>query len=56
VIFLGPDVDEDGRFGIRVFDQFVGRHHDKGEAKERFYPFEPSPDSNYIAGAFSVIE
>jgi hypothetical protein len=37
-------------------DQFEGRHGDKGEVKERFYSFEPSHDSHYLAGAFSVIQ
>ncbi|MGH9455536.1 MAG: BPSL0067 family protein [Terriglobia bacterium] len=53
-IYLDADSDQ-GRAGIHVLDQFVGRHGDPGEVKERFYPFEPSPDSHYLAGAFSVI-
>ena len=55
-IFLGPDTDDDGNFGIRVLDQFEGRHQDPGEARERFYSFEPSRRSHYLAGAFSIIQ
>ena len=54
-IFL-HSASEKGLPGILVLDQFEGRHGDKGEVKERFYSFEPSHDSHYLAGAFSVIQ
>lgn len=51
-IFLGPDIDEEGRVrGIQVIDQSSGWH-----AREHTLPFgEPASGHGYYADQFSVI-
>jgi hypothetical protein len=45
---------KDGEPGIHVLDQYAGRRGG-GQAEMRFYPFDPTKGSSYIATQFSVI-